>query len=138
MRIVSALFYSVIVFSLLALRMAAADSAPAWAYPLNNPDYKPPVDDGNPVRVPIDGGPHAAAADTPESAQQCLQVHQSWRGQACGTQGEQWQSVFCRVMVAISASQSRAADAVSVSRMLCRSKVDRLITLSTSAVAVCC
>ena len=25
---------------------------PQWAYPANNPNYKPPVDDGRPVRVP--------------------------------------------------------------------------------------
>jgi cytochrome c553 len=30
----------------------AADAPPSWAYPPNNPDYKPPVDDGKPVRVP--------------------------------------------------------------------------------------
>ena len=30
----------------------AADSPPQWAYPENNPNYKPPVDDGNVVRVP--------------------------------------------------------------------------------------
>ena len=29
----------------------AADS-PQWAYPENNPNYKPPIDDGKPVRVP--------------------------------------------------------------------------------------
>jgi cytochrome c553 len=29
-----------------------ADSPPLWAYPENNPNYKPPVDDGKPVRVP--------------------------------------------------------------------------------------
>src|SRR5262245_19444179 len=53
MRIGTALFSSVIVCGLLAIRMAtAADGPPAWAYPLNNPDYKPPVDDGKPVRVP--------------------------------------------------------------------------------------
>src|SRR5215468_7860342 len=53
MRIIPALRSSVIVCGLLAIRMAtAADGPPAWAYPLNNPDYKPPVDDGNPVRVP--------------------------------------------------------------------------------------
>ena len=39
---------------------------------------------------------------------------------------------------AMSASQSRAADSTSVSSTACRSKVERLITLSTSAVAVCC
>jgi Histidine kinase-, DNA gyrase B-, and HSP90-like ATPase len=38
-----------------------------------------------------DRGPHAAAADTAQSPQQCLQVHQSGRGQACSAQGEQWQ-----------------------------------------------
>ena len=30
----------------------AAESPPRWAYPENNPAYKPPVDDGNLVRVP--------------------------------------------------------------------------------------
>ena len=38
----------------------------------------------------------------------------------------------------MSASQSRAADSTSVSSTACRSKVERLMTLSTSAVAVCC
>jgi GAF domain-containing protein len=33
----------------------------------------------------IDGGPHAAAANPTQSPHQCLQVHQSGRGQACGT-----------------------------------------------------
>ena len=28
------------------------DSPPQWAYPENNPNYKPPVDDGKSVRVP--------------------------------------------------------------------------------------
>ena len=41
-------------------------------------------------------------------------------------------------MAAMSASHSRAADSTSVSSTVCRSKVERLITLSTSAVAVCC
>ena len=41
-------------------------------------------------------------------------------------------------MTAISASHSRAADSTSVSSTACRSKVERLMTLSTSAVAVCC
>src|SRR5215510_15404244 len=41
-------------------------------------------------------------------------------------------------MPAISASHRCAADSVSVSSTVCRSKVERLITLSTSAVAVCC
>ena len=38
----------------------------------------------------------------------------------------------------MSASQSRAADSTSVSSTVCRSKVERLMALSTSAVAVCC
>src|SRR5262249_16118744 len=51
--IVAALFSSVMVYGLLAIRMAtAADGPPAWAYTPNNPDYKPRVDDGKPVRVP--------------------------------------------------------------------------------------
>src|SRR5436190_15794001 len=41
-------------------------------------------------------------------------------------------------MAAMSASQSCAADCVSVSSTVCKSKVERLMTLSTSAVAVCC
>ena len=53
MRIAAALLSCVIVSGLPAIRMAtAADSPPAWAYPLNNPSHKPPVDDGIPVRVP--------------------------------------------------------------------------------------
>ena len=38
----------------------------------------------------------------------------------------------------VSASQRRDAALVRVSRTACRSKVERLMTLSTSAVAVCC
>ena len=41
-------------------------------------------------------------------------------------------------MTTVSASQRRAADWTSVSSTACRSNVERLITLSTSAVAVCC
>src|SRR6266487_3163886 len=41
-------------------------------------------------------------------------------------------------MNALSASQRRAADPTSVSSTACKSNVDRLMTLSTSAVAVCC
>ena len=53
MRIAAALLSCVIISGLPAIRMAtAADSPPAWAYPLNNAAYKPPVDDGIPVRVP--------------------------------------------------------------------------------------
>ena len=43
-----------------------------------------------------------------------------------------------RVIAAISASHSCAADSASVLSTVCRSNVERLITLSTSAVAVCC
>jgi cytochrome c553 len=53
MRFGAALLTSALVCALLAIRMAgAADAPPTWAYPLNNPDYKPPIDDGKPVRVP--------------------------------------------------------------------------------------
>lgn len=53
MRIVAALLSCAIVCSVIAIRAAsAADGPPAWAYAPNNPDYKPPVDDGKPVRVP--------------------------------------------------------------------------------------
>ena len=41
-------------------------------------------------------------------------------------------------MFAISAPHRRAADSTRVSSTVCRSKVERLMTLSTSAVAVCC
>src|SRR6516164_2602481 len=41
-------------------------------------------------------------------------------------------------MAARSARQRRAADSVSVSSTACRSKVERPMTLSMSAVAVCC
>jgi len=47
-------------------------------------------------------------------------------------------SSLTRDMFALSARQSRAADSTSVSSTACRSKVERLMTLSTSAVAVCC
>jgi hypothetical protein len=35
----------------------------------------------------------AAAADTAQPVEQCLQVHQGRRGEACGMQGEQWQQL---------------------------------------------
>ena len=41
-------------------------------------------------------------------------------------------------MVPWSASHSRAANSTSVCSTVCRSKAERLMTLSTSAVAVCC
>jgi len=53
MKTVSALLTSVIICCVLTIQMAsAADGPPTWAYPLNNPAYKAPVDDGKPVRVP--------------------------------------------------------------------------------------
>jgi cytochrome c553 len=53
MKIVVALLSSMIVCGLLPMRtVTAADGPPAWAYPPNNPDYKPPVDEGKLVRVP--------------------------------------------------------------------------------------
>jgi cytochrome c553 len=53
MKIVAALLTSALVCGLFAIRVAsAAEGPPTWAYPLNNPDYKPSVDDGKPVRVP--------------------------------------------------------------------------------------
>lgn len=53
MKIATALLASAIVCATLPITTAAADdSPPGWAYPENNPNYKPPVDDGNPVRVP--------------------------------------------------------------------------------------
>ena len=41
-------------------------------------------------------------------------------------------------MLARSASHSRAADSTKVASTACKSNVERLMTLSTSAVAVCC
>jgi cytochrome c553 len=38
--------------ALLIATAVAAESPPRWAYPENNPNYKPPLDDGNLVRVP--------------------------------------------------------------------------------------
>lgn len=53
MKTVSALLTSVTVCCVLTIQVAsAADGPPTWAYPLNNPAYKAPVDDGKPVRVP--------------------------------------------------------------------------------------
>ena len=43
-----------------------------------------------------------------------------------------------RAIPAMSAPHNRAADSTSVSSTICRSKVERLMTLSTLAVAVCC
>jgi cytochrome c553 len=54
MKIVTALLASAIACATLPITAAATadDSPPRWAYPENNPNYKPPADDGNPVRVP--------------------------------------------------------------------------------------
>src|SRR5215469_14956818 len=41
-------------------------------------------------------------------------------------------------MAPLSAAQSRAADSTSVLSTVCRSNLDRLMSLSTSAVALCC
>ena len=38
--------------ALLIATAASAESPARWAYPENNPNYKPPVDDGNVVSVP--------------------------------------------------------------------------------------
>src|SRR3954447_14486564 len=57
MRIAAALISSATVLSLLCAGTAtAADNPPAWAYPRNNSDYKPPLDDGKQVRVPDSAG----------------------------------------------------------------------------------
>ena len=53
MKIAIAVLASAITYATLPATMArAAESPPRWAYPENNPAYKPPVDDGNLVRVP--------------------------------------------------------------------------------------
>ena len=57
---------------------------------------------------------------------------------AVGLRHDRTTPSFSRVMVALSASQSRAADSTSVCSTVCKSNVERLMTLSTSAVAVCC
>ena len=52
MKIATAFLASIISVALPAATAMAADAPPQWAYPANNPNYKPPVDDGRPVRVP--------------------------------------------------------------------------------------
>ena len=52
MKIAEALLASVMVYAALATTATAADTPPRWAYIEDNPNYKPPVDDGNLVRVP--------------------------------------------------------------------------------------
>ena len=64
-------------------------------------------------------------------------VHE-FRRKPVGSRRERTVPCLCRVIVALSASQSRAADSTSVCSTVFRSNVERLITFSTSAVAVCC
>ena len=52
MKVATAFLASIISAALPAAAATAADAPPQWAYPANNPNYKPPVDDGRPVRVP--------------------------------------------------------------------------------------
>jgi cytochrome c553 len=53
MKIAIAVLASAIAYAMVPTTTArAAESPPRWAYPENNPAYKPPVDDGNLVRVP--------------------------------------------------------------------------------------
>jgi cytochrome c553 len=52
MKIATASLASMICVSLLAAAALAAEAPPRWAYPENNPNYKPPVDDGRAMRVP--------------------------------------------------------------------------------------
>jgi cytochrome c553 len=53
MKIATAIIAATIVCIAFAITTAtAAEFPPRWAYPENNPNYKPPVDDGNLVRVP--------------------------------------------------------------------------------------
>src|SRR5215218_7049586 len=46
----SAILLACSVFSAVAQKASAPP--PPWAYPPNNPDYKPPADDGKPLAVP--------------------------------------------------------------------------------------
>jgi cytochrome c553 len=53
MKIAAVSLLSAIVCVALPMTTATAADAPArWAYPENNPNYKPPIDDGNVVSVP--------------------------------------------------------------------------------------
>ena len=53
MKIAIAVLASAVAYATVPAPTArAAESPPRWAYPENNPTYKPPVDDGNLVRVP--------------------------------------------------------------------------------------
>ena len=53
MKISMAFLASAIICVTVPMTMVmAADTPPRWAYIEDNPNYKPPVDDGNLVRVP--------------------------------------------------------------------------------------
>jgi cytochrome c553 len=53
MKIAAVSLLSAIICVALPMTTATAADAPArWAYPENNPNYKPPIDDGNVVSVP--------------------------------------------------------------------------------------
>ena len=53
MKIAAVSLLSAIICVALPMTTAtAADAPPRWAYPENNPNYKPPIDDGNLVSVP--------------------------------------------------------------------------------------
>ena len=65
-------------------------------------------------------------------------VFHEFRRKAVSSRRARYAVPSARVIVALSASHSRAADSTSVLSTACRSKVERLMTLSTSAVAVCC
>ena len=67
-----------------------------------------------------------------------LDIFAEFGREAVGLARDRTGRPFWRVIVPWSASHSRAADSTSVCSTVCRSKVERLMTLSTSAVAVCC
>ena len=52
MKMAETLLVSIMACATLATPAMAADTPPRWAYIEDNRDYKPPVDDGNLVRVP--------------------------------------------------------------------------------------
>src|SRR6516162_5771871 len=63
MKIAIAVLASAVAYATVPAPTArAAESPPRWAYPENNPAYKPPVDDGNLVRVPNSTGLYLESA----------------------------------------------------------------------------
>ena len=63
MKISTAFLASAIICVTLPMTMVtAADTPPRWAYIEDNPNYKPPVDDGNLVRVPNSTGLYLESA----------------------------------------------------------------------------